>query len=133
MTDGLAHLTGPSHTTGIGAVIDHERAMSEAPAAPEKKTITIPTKGRVVTFTAHVGFDTTERIEYAGIVVGHQGHGVVDLVTFGPNSVYHNEGIPYDANGHAKTWRYPDAMRDTLDLNENGTVDTRGPAEPSEG
>ena len=107
--------------------------MSEAPAVPEKKTIIIPTKGRIVTFTAHVGFDTTERIEYAGLVVGHHGNGVVDLVTFGPNSVYHNGDIPYDANGRAMTWRYPDAQRNTLDINEDGSVDTRPPAEPSEG
>ncbi len=94
--------------------------MSEAPAATP--TITAPTKGRIVEFTAHVGFDTSERVVYPGIIVGVHPYGAVDLVTFGPNSVYHNAAVPYDANALAMTWRYPSISRDTLDLDEAGRI-----------
>jgi hypothetical protein len=85
-------------------------------------TITDPTKGRIEEITAHVGFNTSERVVYAGIIVGVHPHGVVDLVTFGANSVYHNGGVPYDGSASAMTWRYPSISRDTLDLDESGRV-----------
>lgn len=100
---------------------------------PDKTTIQVPSKGRIVEFTAHVGFDTTERTSYAGIVVGHHGNGGVDLVTFGPNSLYHNGPVPYDANGGAMTWRYPVVTKATLDIGADGFVDISPPADNIEG
>lgn len=97
--------------------------ISPSPASPAiVAKVSAPSKGRVVEFTAHVGFDTAERVSYAGLVVGVHANGVVDLVTFGPNSVYHNNGVPYDRNGGAMSWRYPLHVSDSLDVGDDGLV-----------
>jgi hypothetical protein len=33
--------------------------------------------------------------------------GTVELATFGPNSVYFQHGVPYNAEAHTGTWRWP--------------------------
>lgn len=85
-----------------------------------------PSLGRVVIFTAWRGEgEASGKVdEYAGLVVGvkHADGGVVDIKTFGPNSIYCNQGIPFDANGSAGTWRYPPHCKDVLDLDVNGRV-----------
>lgn len=88
-----------------------------------KVVIQQPTIGRVVIFTAR----NDERIEengdrvttidtYPGMIVEVHAEGVVDLVTFGPFSVYHNNGVPYGASGQAGTWSYPLLTKDTIEV-----------------
>lgn len=62
--------------------------------------------------------------EYAGLVVyaQHADHGTVDIKTFGPNSIYDNRAVPYNANGAPMTWRYPTHCKDTIDAGEDGCV-----------
>jgi hypothetical protein len=85
---------------------------------PESGPITIqkPTIGRVVLFTAFRGHEQKATDEYAGIIVKVHEGGVVDLVTFGPFSVYHNNGVPHDAAGGAQGWRYPEITRETIEV-----------------
>lgn len=78
-----------------------------------------PTLCRAVIFTASRGEGESSKIdEYAGEVVGvsRAAEGIVDIVTHGPNSTYHNNGIPHDADGKAGTWRYPPRCDDTIDV-----------------
>ena len=90
----------------------------EETKSPSRPPLTIPkpTVGRIVLFTAFRGHEQTATDEYAGIIVKVHAGGVVDLVTFGPFSVYHNNGIPHDAAGGAQGWRYPDITRDTIEV-----------------
>lgn len=89
----------------------------------ERVTIQAPTIGRVVIFTAR----NDERVEddgtrvttidtYPGTIVKVHDDGVVDLVTFGPHSVYHHNGVRYGAHGQAGTWNYPLQTRDTIEV-----------------
>jgi hypothetical protein len=84
----------------------------------EKVTIQAPTIGRVVVFTAWRGEgEASGKVdEYPGTIVKVHADGVVDIVTFGPNSVYHNNGVPYGANGQAGTWRYPLFCGDKIEV-----------------
>lgn len=68
-----------------------------------------PSKGRIVIFTAWRGHEQGEVDEYASHVVGTDkaDRGIVDLVTFGPQSTYFQRDVPYHPDGKAKTWRYP--------------------------
>lgn len=73
-----------------------------------------PTIGRIVEFTAFRGHETRERDAYAAVITkvydrdsDSERAGCTDLVTFGPNSVYFQHGVPHDADGEAMTWRYP--------------------------
>jgi sensor domain CHASE-containing protein len=91
-------------------------------AARSNMKIQKPSKGHVVIFTAWRGQgpDSGKVDEYAGIIVNvhepqqltdaggfdHPGD-KVDLVTFGPSSFYHNNGVRHDADGATGTWRYP--------------------------
>lgn len=81
-----------------------------------------PTIDRIVEFTAWrgVGERSGEVDRYAGIVVASPADGhdasTVDLVTFGPHSVYHNNAVPFDADGAAGTWRYPARTDDLIDV-----------------
>jgi hypothetical protein len=81
-----------------------------------KLTISTPTPGRVVLFTAFRGHETAEKDEYPGIVVKHHGDGVVDLVTFGPNSIYHNHKVKHLHSGEPQGWRYPPHSADMIDI-----------------
>ena len=88
----------------------------------EKATIQAPTIGRGVIFTAL----NEERVEangrvvtlqtYPGTIVKVHDDGVVDLVTFGPASLYHNNGIRYGAHGQAGTWQYPTPCLDKIEV-----------------
>lgn len=66
----------------------------------------------LVIFTASRGDGTASGVvdEYAGIVVGvkRASEGIVDLKTFGPNSLYSNHSVPYNEHGAAGTWRHAD-------------------------
>lgn len=88
--------------------------------------ITKPTLGRIVIFTAWRGEGEASGSvdEYAGLVVGvsQADRGLVDLKTFGPNSIYSNSAVPFDAKGSAGTWRYPPQYKDVLDLDTDGRV-----------
>lgn len=75
-----------------------------------------PTIGRVVEFTAFRGHEESERDAYAAIITKVYPDGVVDLVTFGPNSFYFQHRIAYDAEGEAMTWRYPPRCDDKIDV-----------------
>lgn len=79
-----------------------------------------PSLGRVVIFTAWRGEgEASGKVdEYAGLVVGvsHADGGVVDIKTFGPNSIYSNNGIPHDATGKAGTWRYPPFVKEEVEV-----------------
>ena len=85
------------------------------------KTIQKPTIGRVVIFTALYeeridGDDRVIKIDtYPGIITRVHDGGVVDLVTFGPGSIYHNHGVPYGVD-KSGTWSYPDITRDTIEV-----------------
>ena len=89
-------------------------------------TIQKPTIGRVVIYTAWRGQgEASGKVdEYPGIVVLalHADYGIVDIKTFGPNSIYDNKNVPYSADGAPMTWRYPTQCKDTLDVGENGCV-----------
>lgn len=89
-------------------------------------TIQKPTIGRVVIFTARRGTgEASGKVdEYPGIVVLalHADYGIVDIKIFGPNGMYDNKNVPYDANGAPMTWRYPPHSKDTLDVGESGCV-----------
>jgi hypothetical protein len=64
----------------------------------------IPTIGRTVHFTSLDG-ET-----YAGIitrVIGGATGTVVDLVTFGPNSVYFNHNVPFSVGPDPGHWTWP--------------------------
>jgi hypothetical protein len=103
------------------------KTMKEAlNGATHMSKIQYPSLGRVVEFTARKGFceflREEERVTYAGLVVGVHLNGVVDIVTFGPNSVHHNNRVAYHANGEAMTWRYPPRCDATLDVSEDGTA-----------
>jgi len=90
----------------------------------ETNTVTIqkPTLGRVVIFTAWRGEGEAsgKRDEYTGLVVGvsQADVGMVDLKTFGPTSIYSNQCVPYDANGVARTWRYPERSDETITIHQ---------------
>jgi hypothetical protein len=66
-----------------------------------------PTIGRIVHFTASDG----DPGPYAGIIVAvHKAPEPlerVDLVTFGPNSLYHNHNVPYSEEPKAGHWNWP--------------------------
>lgn len=63
-----------------------------------------PSVGRIVHFTGPDG----DPGPYAGIIVRvHPTEGVVDLVTFGPNSVYHNHSAPFSAEPKPGHWNWP--------------------------
>ena len=85
-----------------------------------------PTLGRGVIYTAWRGEgEASGKVdEYTGLVVGvakaHEG--TIDIKTFGPNSIYSNNGVHFDANGKAGTWRYPERCDDMLDVNDAGEV-----------
>lgn len=57
-------------------------------------------------------------LRYAGIIVGVHDRGVVDIVTFGPQSIYHNNGVAFDQDGQPLTssWRYPPRCDDLIDV-----------------
>ena len=80
--------------------------------------VAIPRLTDLVIFTASRGNGESGAVdEYAGIVVGvkRASEGIVDLKTFGPNSVYSNHSVPYNANGASGTWRYRDSsLRDIM-------------------
>ena len=86
-------------------------------------TIQAPSKGRVVILTAESS-NPTDKVEpareYPAIVA--QAHGsVVDLVTFGPHSIYHHLSVPYSSHGHSytsKSWRWPEQVRDQIDVGD---------------
>lgn len=79
-----------------------------------------PTLGRVVIYTAWRGEgEASGKVdEYAGLVVGvaHADGAVVDIKTFGSNSIYSNNGIPYDGSGKAGTWRYPPRCTEEIEV-----------------
>ena len=64
-----------------------------------------PTIGRVVHYraAAECGGEI-----YAGMIVRvHEAPGVVDLVTFGSTSIYHNNGVPFAAESTPGAWSWP--------------------------
>lgn len=85
-------------------------------------TIQAPTIGRVVIFTAlyeerKAGDDLVINIDtYPGIITRVHADGVVDLVTFGPGSIYHNLAVPHCARGKSGTWAFPLASKDTIEV-----------------
>ena len=87
-------------------------------------TIQKPSLGRVVIFTAWRGngSESGKVDEYAGVVVkvhpivaaapnsvdpNENPGDMIDIVTLGSASVYHNNRVRYDGDGAAGTWRYP--------------------------
>jgi hypothetical protein len=81
-----------------------------------------PSLGRIVIYTAFRGH-TEERVdEYAGFVVKVHDGGVIDMCTLGSNSIYHNHSVPYDATGRAGTWRYPEIVREEIEVPADATV-----------
>jgi hypothetical protein len=79
-----------------------------------------PSLGRVVIFTAWrgQGEESGKVDQYAGVIVGVSDDkpGVIDIVTLGPSSVYHNNGARFDADGSAGTWRYPPFVKDEIEV-----------------
>lgn len=80
-----------------------------------------PSLGRVVIFTAWrgQGADSGKVDQYAGIIVGvadDKPAGVIDIVTLGPSSVYHNNNVSHDADGAAGTWRYPPFVKEEIEV-----------------
>lgn len=66
-----------------------------------------PTIGRIVHYRAHhdCGGET-----YAGIITRVSADPTdtkVDLVTFGPNSIYHNHNVPFQEEGAFGCWSWP--------------------------
>lgn len=59
-----------------------------------------PSLGRVVHFAEEGG-------PYAAIIVGVNPDESVELATFGPNSLYFQHNIKFDADGAKHTWRWP--------------------------
>lgn len=90
-------------------------------------TIQAPTIGRIVVFTASQteSSEGDERVikidSYPGIIARVHDGGVVDIVTFGPSSIYHNNGIPYDPHGRSQTWMYPLHSVTTVDVAIGGS------------
>lgn len=75
-----------------------------------------PTIGRVVEFTAFRGHEEKERDAYPATITKVHDDGVVDLVTFGRQSVYFQTGIKHSADGDAMTWRYPPRSDETIEV-----------------
>jgi hypothetical protein len=79
--------------------------------------------GEIVIFTAARGQGDTGVVdEYAALVVGvkRAKEGILDLKTFGPNSMYSNHAVPYNSLGKPGTWRLPKRW---LDVQTMMTVD----------
>ncbi len=82
-------------------------------------TIQKPSKGRVVHFTVEteraydptIDAPTVSKVItiaiYPGLVTEVYEGGVIDIKTFGPNSIYDNHKVSYNADGKSGTWRYP--------------------------
>lgn len=108
-TSRATSLTRDRHRTHCAEKTD----MSEC-------TIQAPTIGRIIIFTASNtesvdGHVRTVKIDsYPGIIVRAHDGGVVDIVTFGPHSMYHNNGIPFDPHGRSGTWMYPLHTKDQI-------------------
>lgn len=68
-----------------------------------------PSLGRIVIFTAFRGHEQEKVDEYAAIVtkVHDADTGIIDLCTFGSNSVYFQHSVPKNNDGLANTWRWP--------------------------
>ena len=88
-----------------------------------EKSIQTPSIGRVVIFTASYaeGIDNDGnrviKIDcYPGIVTRVHDGGVVDIVTFGPSSIYHNNGVPYGVD-QSGTWAWPQHVTETITVN----------------
>jgi len=65
-----------------------------------------PSIGRIVHFTGPDG----DPGPYAGIIVrvhGDEKATVVDLVTFGPHSMYHNNHVPFSRDPAPGHWTWP--------------------------
>ena len=66
-----------------------------------------PSIGRIVHFTAADGPPKTGSAAYASIITAVNADESVELATFGPNSLYFQHAVKFDADGANHTWRWP--------------------------